>query len=154
MELDGIIIDYSDVVNRIEAVETSLARLVEGSAGFLVDHRCINLKKGFNGGYFYRRMQTSGDRYDEKPMKNRYSHVHDALQYLLLGAGEGKQLISGKAKNPTVVKTRGWSIFGDKKRKSVWQNRMKEATEALKNLPTRENRWVADEFSKWTNKTS
>ncbi len=114
----------NDVALRIEAVETSLARLVEGSAGFLVDHRCINLKKGFNGGYFYRRMQTSGDRYDEKPMKNRYSHVHDALQYLLLGAGEGKQLISGKAKNPTVVKTRGWSIFGDKKRRSVWQNRM------------------------------
>jgi hypothetical protein len=57
-------------------------------------------------------------------MKNRYSHVHDALQYLLLGAGEGKQLIAGKAKSPTVVKTRGWSIFGDKKRRSVWQNRM------------------------------
>ena len=53
-----------------------------------------------------------------------HSHVHDALQYLLLGAGEGKQLISGKSKNPTVVKTRGWSIFGDKKRRSVWGNRM------------------------------
>jgi len=114
----------NDVALRIESVETALGRLIEGQSGFIVDHRCINLKKGFNGGYFYRRLQTSGDRYDEKPMKNRYSHVHDALQYLMLGAGEGKQLISGRAKKPTVVKTRGWNIFGDKKRRSIWQNRM------------------------------
>ena len=57
-------------------------------------------------------------------MKNRYSHVHDALQYMMLGAGEGKQLISGQTKKPTVVKTRAWNIFGNKKRRSVWQNRM------------------------------
>ena len=114
----------NDVALRIESVETALGRLIEGQSRFMVDHRCINLKKGFNGGYFYRRLQTSGDRYDEKPMKNRYSHVHDALQYLMLGAGEGKQLISGRAKKPTVVKTRGWNIFGDKKRRSIWQNRM------------------------------
>ena len=25
-----------------------------------------------------------------------YSHIHDALQYLMLGAGEGRQLISGQ----------------------------------------------------------
>jgi hypothetical protein len=42
----------------------------------------------------------------------------------MLGAGEGKQLISGRAKQPTVVKTRGWNIFGNNKKRSVWQNRM------------------------------
>jgi hypothetical protein len=113
----------NDVALRIESVETTLGRLIEGKSGFLLDYRCINLKKGFNGGYHYRRLQTSGDRYDERPNKNRYSHVHDALQYLLLGAGEGKQLTSGKGMKSTVVKTRGWNIF-DKKKKSVWQNRM------------------------------
>ena len=35
--------------------------------------------KGFQGGYCYRRMQVSGERYDDKPDKNMYSHIHDAL---------------------------------------------------------------------------
>ena len=79
--------------------------MLDGKAGFLLDKKCINLKKGFNGGYHYRRLQTSGDRYDEKPFKNRYSHVHDALQYLMMGAGEGRTLLSGKSQSkPTIVK--------------------------------------------------
>ena len=113
----------NDVALRIESVETALGRLIDKKAGLLLDNSCLNLKKGFNGGYHYRRIQTSGDRYDDKPNKNRYSHVHDALQYMMMGAGEGKQLISGKAKKPTIIKTRSWSVF-DKKKKSVWQNRM------------------------------
>jgi hypothetical protein len=114
----------NDIALRIESVETALGRLIDKKAGFLLDNRCINLKKGFNGGYYYRRLQTSGNRYDEKPLKNRYSHVHDALQYMMMGAGEGKQLIVGKAKKPTVVKTRGWNIFDKKTRRSIWQNKM------------------------------
>ena len=114
----------NDIALRIESVETALGRLIDKKAGFLLDNRCINLKKGFNGGYYYRRLQTSGSRYDEKPYKNRYSHIHDALQYMMMGAGEGKQLIAGKAKKPTVVKTRGWNIFDKKTRRSIWQNKM------------------------------
>ena len=41
------------------------------------------LRKGFNGGYRYRRLQVAGDeRYTETPEKNQYSHIHDATQYL------------------------------------------------------------------------
>ena len=43
---------------------------------------------------------------------------------MMMGAGEGKQLIAGKAKKPTVVKTRGWNIFDKKTRRSIWQNKM------------------------------
>ena len=90
-----------------------------------MNYNCVNLKKGFNGGYHYRRLQTSGDRYDEKPMKNKYSHIHDALQYMMLGAGEGKSLTAGKSKAATVLKTRQWNVFDNKKRrKSVWQNKL------------------------------
>lgn len=114
----------NDVALRTEAVEAALNRMVDGKSGFLVNYSCINLKKGFNGGYHYRRLQTSGDRYDEKPMKNRYSHVHDALQYLMLGAGEGRSLIAGKTSKPVIAKTRNWNIFDNKTRKrSIWQNR-------------------------------
>ena len=38
----------------------------------------------------------SGERYSDKPEKNMYSHIHDALQYLMLGAGEGRQLMSNQ----------------------------------------------------------
>ena len=58
--------------------------MVDGETGILIDPKCNNLIRGFAGGYHYRRLQVSGERYDEKPNKNRFSHVHDALQYLFL----------------------------------------------------------------------
>ena len=99
-------------------------RLLDGKPGFVLDPKCVNLKKGFNGGYHYRRLQTSGNRYDEKPMKNRYSHCHDALQYLMMGAGEGRTILSGANRSqPTIVK-KDWDVFAKqtKKRKAkrVW----------------------------------
>jgi hypothetical protein len=112
----------NDVALRIEAVDTALSRLLDGKPGFLLDTKCINLKKGFNGGYHYRRIQTSGDRYDEKPLKNRYSHVHDALQYLLMGAGEGRTLLSGKHQNQPTIVNKDWDVFAKQKRKTkkIW----------------------------------
>ena len=101
----------NDISLRTEAVESLLNKMADGKPCFLLDNRCINLKKGFNGGYHYRRLQTSGDRYDEKPNKNRYSHVHDALQYCLMGAGEGRVLVHGKKPmNPRQAKTT-WNVF-------------------------------------------
>jgi hypothetical protein len=112
----------NDVALRIEAVDSTLSRLVDGSPGFIMSTECINLKKGFNGGYHYRRLQVSGDRYDEKPLKNRYSHVHDALQYLMMGAGEGRTMMSGKIQTQPTVAKKQWDVFqkpGATKRK-VW----------------------------------
>jgi len=112
----------NDVALRIEAVDSTLSRLVDGSPGFNMNTDCINLKKGFNGGYHYRRLQVSGDRYDEKPLKNRYSHVHDALQYLMMGAGEGRTMMSGKIQTQPTVAKKQWDVFqkpGVSKRK-VW----------------------------------
>jgi hypothetical protein len=42
------------------------------------------------GGYAYKRLMVSGgDRYKDAPDKNIYSHICEALEYGLLGAGEG-----------------------------------------------------------------
>jgi hypothetical protein len=70
--------------------------MVEGQSGMLIDYRCRTIIKGFEGGYQYRRVQVSGERYSDKPEKNMYSHIHDALQYLMLGAGEGRQLLNNQ----------------------------------------------------------
>jgi hypothetical protein len=92
----------NDVALRIEAVASALNRLVDGQPGFMVDARCVTLLRGFQGGYAYRRLQVSGsERHEDKPDKNRFSHVHDALQYALLGAGEGRALTrTGLAAKP------------------------------------------------------
>lgn len=78
---------------RIDAVDSALTRLVDTKPAFLLDPRCTYLKRGFNGGYQYRRLQMSGERYEERPDKNIYSHVHDALQYALCGGGESRKLL-------------------------------------------------------------
>lgn len=46
------------------------------------------LIKGLSGGYQYRRLQVSGEaRYSEKPLKNKFSHVVEALEYGLVNSG-------------------------------------------------------------------
>lgn len=71
---------------RIEAVRQPLTRLIDGHLpGFVLCQSCKVLRKGFNSGYRYRRIQTGGDRYADEPEKNSFSHPHDGLQYLVLG---------------------------------------------------------------------
>ena len=112
----------NDVALRLESVNATLSRMVDGESGILIDPKCINLIKGFDGGYHYRRMQVSGERYDEKPNKNRFSHIHDALQYLLLGAGEGRSLTIGNKINRPVIAKKNFNVF-DLKPKSIYERR-------------------------------
>lgn len=87
-----------DLTLRRVAVVSCLTRLIDGKPGLLVSPACKTLRTGFQGAYCYRRMRVTGDeRYTDKPDKNRFSHPHDALQYLLSGAGEGRAAL-GKQK--------------------------------------------------------
>lgn len=118
----------NDPALRIEAVEVCLTRFVDGQPGFLLDPECRVLRKGFRGGYHYKRMQVSGEaRYDDKPDKNKFSHVHDALQYMLLGAGEGRKLTVGDRNMKPTVAQRKFNVWdrasGARKKESVWKRR-------------------------------
>ena len=62
----------NDVSLRLESVSAPLGRMVDGSSGLLIDPRCRTIIKGFEGGYQYRRMQVSGERYDDKPEKKPF----------------------------------------------------------------------------------
>ena len=90
----------------------------------MLDPRCRTLIKGFEGGYQYKRMQVSGERFDDKPEKNHFSHIHDALQYLMMGAGEGRNILSNipNISKPFQAKME-FDVFTRKpkqKRQSLW----------------------------------
>ena len=87
--------ETNDFVRRREAVAMPLSRLLDGEPGLIVDpRRCPMLRKAMAGAYCYRRIQVSGqERYRDVPDKGPYSHVAESLQYLMLGAGEGKELV-------------------------------------------------------------
>lgn len=53
--------------------------------GFLISPACKYLRKGFISEYKYEELRgSSSGMFKEKPAKNIYSHVHDALQYAAL----------------------------------------------------------------------
>lgn len=83
----------NDLTVRLEAVRRPLKRLLEqGKPALVISSACKVLRRGFNSGYVYRRTAVAGgdSRYENKPSKNQYSHVHDALQYLMVATGEGR----------------------------------------------------------------
>jgi hypothetical protein len=62
------------------AVVQFLQRVDRGTPCFQVDERVTTLIGGFDGGYHY--AYTNNGLLREHPEKNRFSHVHDACQYI------------------------------------------------------------------------
>lgn len=84
----------NDFTKRRESVAVCLSRLIDGEPGLIVHPRCRVLRKAMAGGYHYRRVQVSGEeRYRDQPDKGQYSHVAEAGQYMLVGAGEARTLV-------------------------------------------------------------
>lgn len=66
---------------RISAVDQLLIR----RGGFLVDPRCFMVLNGFVGGYVREEnVRMGNNEYKDQPKKNKFSHVHDALQYCVV----------------------------------------------------------------------
>lgn len=77
----------NDPTMRWDAVKWYLSMMADGQPAFMLHPECKALRKGFNGGYRLRRLQLAGEaRYENKADKNKYSHCHDAAQYLALHA--------------------------------------------------------------------
>lgn len=76
-----------DWESRRKSVEHFLLGQTKEGANFLLDPKtCPTLSKGFNGGYQYPERYATVEPGRPAPIKNRYSHPHDALQYLCGGA--------------------------------------------------------------------
>jgi hypothetical protein len=105
----------NSILLRIESVRSPMKRLIDGEPGMLVHStKAPMLRKGYAGGYHYRRLRVNGDeKYKEEPDKNMYSHVCDADQYIMVGAGEAKTLIKKEQSAKRMSTGRSdYSIFG------------------------------------------
>lgn len=84
----------NDFTKRRESVAMCLTRIIDGQPGLMVHPQCVQLRKGMAGGYNYKRIQVTGEeRYRDVPDKGMYSHVCEAGQYMLVGAGEARLLV-------------------------------------------------------------
>lgn len=87
---------------RREALALPLRRMIDGEPGLIISPDCVQLRKGLASKYQYRRLQVTGDeRFEEKPLKNFWSHICEALEYGMLGIGEGRVLTSRPPKKYT-----------------------------------------------------
>lgn len=84
----------NDFEVRTQSVASPLSRLIDGLPGLIISPKCKMLRKALAGGYCFKRVQVAGDaRFHDKPDKNKYSHIAEALGYLCVGAGEGNQVL-------------------------------------------------------------
>ncbi len=99
----------------VEAVKTKFGQLLVGQPAILISSKCKSLRKGLNGGYEYKRINVSGDKYKDKPDKGMYSHICNAFEFLVDGTGASRELKSSnkfsKATSPIRINT-DWDPLG------------------------------------------
>lgn len=107
----------NDFTVRKEAVESALGRLVNGYPALLISPRAVRFKAAVEYGYRFAKLKAGADRYSETPVKDEHSHIADAAQYLLLGGGEGRALLTGAAGPKKPVNTKQpTSVFASSNR--------------------------------------
>jgi hypothetical protein len=85
----------NDMSTRLEAVDGTFRRLINGEPAILIDPECKVLRSACISEYHFRKLKVSGgERYAEEPNKTHpHGDIAEALQYLLLGGGEGKAAV-------------------------------------------------------------
>lgn len=94
------------LVRRSAAVNPMMRNCMDGKPAFLLSPKCKTVRKGLAGGFCYRRIQTTGEKYTDEPDKNEYSHPVEAMEYGLQGGGEGREATIGAGSNfrqPVVI---------------------------------------------------
>ena len=77
----------NDLDPRLRAVEAWLLGARGTGAALIIDSRCTTLITALRSGYKFENLKTGETK--PKPLKNEYSHLADALQYLALSANGG-----------------------------------------------------------------
>lgn len=83
----------NNITERVEAVSFVLGGMHDGAPRMMLDPmNCPTLKVAMAGKYHYPK-KVGGIGYAEEPKKDKYSNIADALQYAVLGEGEGRAMI-------------------------------------------------------------
>ena len=86
-------VDNNPMMRRA-AIEQPLKELcMDGKPRLIILPKAKMIRKGLQGGFCYRRIMVSGEKYTDEPDKNEYSHPVEALEYGLYGEGEGRELV-------------------------------------------------------------
>lgn len=94
----------NDVLLRRSAIELPLRDIgMDGRPRLIILPKAKMIRKGLAGGFCYKRVMTAGDpKYHDEPDKNKYSHYVEALEYALVGEGEGKKAIKTITKSKPI----------------------------------------------------
>lgn len=84
---------------------------LDGKPRFLLSPKAKVTRKGLRGGFAYRRVQVSSERYTDEPDKNMYSHPCEALEYGLMEMGEFHNAMSGGSEGAVRRKRRRKAQF-------------------------------------------
>lgn len=67
----------------------SVKKILSGKDTFAIGPKCSMLREGLMGGYCFKRIQVSGERYHETPDKNEFSHPVEAFEYICTRLKQG-----------------------------------------------------------------
>lgn len=100
----------NNVVARIAAVDSFLARQIDGGPAWLINSEgCGPLTRAMRGGYRYK-IKKNGEA-ENTPEKNEHSHIADAMQYACLHADGSVlgQVVAVQRREIKKVRTGGWT---------------------------------------------
>jgi len=70
---------------------------MRGRPALVVHPNAKTLVKALTGGYCFKRVQVTGEeRFQDQPVKNKFSHVAEALGYLMVGEGRAEEVLGAK----------------------------------------------------------
>lgn len=94
---------------RIDGVSQMLATDIKaGMPSFIMDPRCLMLRKGFNSDYRFKKKKTG--EFEDKPEKNEASNPQDALQYEVMSIFGRAGITQGAARKNGIPSARSTTM--------------------------------------------
>ncbi|MGL6209113.1 MAG: hypothetical protein ACRC14_04700 [Paracoccaceae bacterium] len=103
---EGMVVMPATTDNNPEMRRSAIEAVLQRRNGFKVNPSVITAKIGFGGGYHYPKIKGTG-MFSERPRKNLYSHIVEAVENAVLGGGEGDAIVqapAGMRSSPSPVK--------------------------------------------------
>jgi hypothetical protein len=88
--------------NNPELRRNTVMTVLMRRSGLQIGTECITLRTGMAGGYHYPKIRGTGG-FQDRPRKNKYSHVVEAFENMLIIGGEGHSVVTSERQRPAPV---------------------------------------------------